>query len=102
VVKASAGNTETLADTSPDRMADELIADAAANNFLNAAAGLARLPLLVLTSDDGLAPGADTLAVAVRAAGGSVTTAHEATDHSWSDARIALQTRVIGWLQGLR
>jgi hypothetical protein len=56
----------------------------------------------VLTSDDGLAPGADTLAVAVRAAGGSVTTAHEATDHSWSDARIALQTRVIGWLQGLR
>ena len=68
----------------------------------NAAAGLARLPLLVLTSDDGNTPGADALVAAVRAAGGAVTTAHEATDHSWSDARIALQTRVIGWLQGLR
>jgi pimeloyl-ACP methyl ester carboxylesterase len=102
VVKASAGNTETLADTSPDRMADELIAGAATNNFMNAAPGLAKLPLLVLTSDDGLAPGADALVAAVRAAGGTVTTAHEATDHSWSDARIALQTRVIGWLQGLR
>ena len=102
VVKGAADNSEALADTSPDRMADELIAGAAANNFLNAAAGLARLPLLVLTSDDGNTPGADALVAAVRAAGGAVTTAHEATDHSWSDARIALQTRVIGWLQGLR
>jgi pimeloyl-ACP methyl ester carboxylesterase len=102
VVQAAAGNTETLADTSPERMADELIADAAANNFMNAAPGLARLPLLVLTSDDGLAPGADALAAAVRKAGGQVTTAHVATDHSWSDARIALQTQVIGGLQGLK
>ncbi len=102
VVQAAAGNTETLADTSPERMADELIAGAAANNFMNAAPGLAKLPLLVLTSDDGLAPGADALAAAVRQAGGQVTTAHVATDHSWSDARIALQTQVIGWLQGLK
>jgi pimeloyl-ACP methyl ester carboxylesterase len=102
VVKVAAGNTETLADTSPERMADELIAEAAANNFMNAASGLAKLPLLVLSSDDGLAPGTDALAAAVRQAGGQVTTAHVATDHSWSDARIALQTQVIGWLQGLK
>jgi pimeloyl-ACP methyl ester carboxylesterase len=102
VVKSAAGNTETLVDTSPERMADELIAGAAANNFMNAVPGLAKLPLLVLSSDDGLALGTDALAAAVRKAGGQVTSAHAATDHSWSDARIALQTQVIGWLQGLK
>jgi len=101
VVKAAAGNTETLADTSPEIMADELIAGAAANDFSTAAAGLAKHPLLVLTSDDGLAPAADALAAAVRASGGNVTTAHVATDHSWSDARLTLQARVIDWLRGL-
>lgn len=100
-VKAAAGNGETLADTSPEIMADELIANAAVNDLRSSAAGLAKHPLLVLTSDDGLAPAADTLAAAVRARGGNVTTAHVATDHSWSDARLALQTRVIAWLQGL-
>jgi pimeloyl-ACP methyl ester carboxylesterase len=102
VVQAAAGTTETLADTSPEIMADELIAGAAANDFRASAAGLAKHPLLVLTSDDGLAPGADALAAAVRTAGGQVTSFHATTDHSWSDARIALQTQVIGWLQGLR
>jgi len=101
VVKAAAGNTETLADTSPETMADELIAGAATNDFSTAAAGLAKHPLLVLTSDDGLAPAADALAAAVRASGGNVTTAHVATDHSWSDARLTLQARVIDWLRGL-
>ena len=101
LVQLSGDSAETLADTSPEKMADELIAGAAANNFMNAAPGLAKLPLLVLTSDDGLAPGADALAAAVRTAGGQVTTAYVATDHSWSDARIALETKVITWLQGL-
>ena len=101
VVKAAAGNTETLADTSPETMADELIAGAAANDFSTAAAGLAKHPLLVLTSDDGLAPAADALAAAVRASGGNVTTAHVVTDHSWSDARLTLQAREIDWLRGL-
>lgn len=102
VVKMSAGNSETLAGTSPEQMADELIAGQQANNFLQMAPGLAKKSLLVLTSDDGLAPHSDALVAAVRGAGGKrVTVAHVATDHSWSDKRVLLQAQVIRWLQGL-
>ena len=34
--------------------------------------------------------------------GSRVTTRHEATDHSWSGKRIALEALVITWLQGLK
>lgn len=102
VVRFSAGNAEALDDTSPERMADELIANQQAFNFMAAAPGLARKPLLVLSSNDGLAPGTDALAAAVRAAGGKqVKMLHVATDHSWSDRRIALQAQVIRWLESL-
>nr|WP_310522796.1 alpha/beta fold hydrolase [Polymorphobacter sp.] len=103
LVALSAGNAEALAGTSAEMMADELMAGSADNRTQAGAAGLARVPMLVLTSDDGLAPHSDGLVAAVRAAGGKqVTTAHVATDHSWSDARIRLQTLVIAWLEGLR
>jgi hypothetical protein len=101
LVKRSADNAESLAGTNPEKMADELIANAAANRTVNGAAGLAKIPLLILSSDDGLAPMSDALAAAVRAAGGRVTTAHVATDHSWSDARLRLQGLVIDWLETL-
>lgn len=102
IVKQAAENAETLSDTSPDRMADELIANRQAFDFIQTAPGLARHPLLVLSSDDGLAPQTDALIAAVRAAGGKrIATAHVATDHSWSDRRIDLQARVIRWLQSL-
>ena len=95
-------NAETLAGTTPEMMADELIAGAKANRAAAGAAGLAKLPMLVLTSDDGLAPGSDALVTAIRDAGGTrLTTAHVATDHSWSDARLRLQDLVIAWLEGL-
>ena len=103
LIERSAANSETLADTSPERMADELIANAAANRAAAGAAGLAKIPMLVLTSDDGLAPGSDSLVSAIVAAGGTqVSTAHVATDHSWSDARLTLETLVIDWLDGLK
>ncbi len=103
LVALAAESAESLNNTSPAQMADELAAGSAAFNALAGAPGLARVPLLVLTSDDGLAPSAAALVAAVRQAGSSrVTTAHVATDHSWSDRRIALQTRVIDWLQGLK
>ena len=99
LVERAAMNAETLAGTTPLRMADELIANAAVNRAAAGAAGLASLPLLVLTSDDGLAPGSDSLVAAVRAAGGTqVATAHVATDHSWSDARLRLEELVTAWL----
>ncbi|MBC7521470.1 MAG: alpha/beta fold hydrolase [Sandarakinorhabdus sp.] len=102
LVKRSAENAETLAGTSPEMMADELIANAAANRAQAGAAGLAKIPMLILSSDDGLAPMSDGLAAAIRKAGGTrVTEAHVATDHSWSDNRLTLQGLVIEWLEGL-
>jgi pimeloyl-ACP methyl ester carboxylesterase len=97
----AAGNSEALAGTSPALQAAELRAQAAAFDLRPRAAGLARQPLLVLTSDDGLKPTTDPLVAAARAAGGKVTEGHQATDHSWSDARIALATRIHDWLETL-
>jgi pimeloyl-ACP methyl ester carboxylesterase len=104
VVKSMAGNMESLAGTSPEKMADEIIGFSPRLSFNGEVAkGLAGKPLLVLTSDDGLAANAERLAKAVQDAGGrSVVVRHEATDHSWSGRRIALEAEVISWLQGLR
>ena len=93
---------EALADTSGAIMADEAIAHADAFDFVKAGPRLAGIRLFVLTSDDGLAPEADRLAAAVKAAGGTkLSSLHVATDHSWSDRRIRLQSEVIRWLAGL-
>ena len=60
-------------------------------------------PLLLITSDDGLAPFSTALAEAVRKQGSKhVTEAHYATDHSYSDHRIALQVEVLNWLSTLK
>ena len=83
-------------------MADELLSNKATLDWTPRAAGLAKHPLLILTSDDGLAPEADALAAKVKAAPGArVATVHAATDHGWSGARIRLEQEVIGWLQAL-
>jgi len=103
LIERAAANSETLAGTSAEMMADELIANAAVNRAAAGAAGLAKLPMLVLTADDGLAPGSDSLVAAIEAAGGKhVSTAHVPTDHSWSDARLTLETLVINWLAALK
>ena len=102
IVKRATENTETLAGTSPEMMADELIASRRDFDFMPGAAGLAKQSLLVLSSDDGLAAQTDALIAAVRKAGGKrVTAVHVETDHSWSDRRVYLQAQVIRWLQGL-
>ena len=56
--------------------------------------------MLVLTANDGLAGMSEALVAAVRKAGGNqAELAHIATDHSWSDRRIDLETRIIRFLQ---
>ena len=53
-------------------------------------------------ADDGLAPGTDALVRAIQAKGRhQVTAMHVATDHSWSDRRIVLESEIIKWLGGL-
>lgn len=94
-----ADNMESLSGVTAQSMADDLIDGAARWRFEAAASGLAQMPLLVLTSDDGLAADTDPLVQRVRALGNTrVTTVHQPTDHSWSDKRIALQTAVLAWL----
>lgn len=102
IIKLAAENAEALADVTPETMADELIAGGPGFDFLNAAPGLARYPLLVLSSDDGLAPQTDALIAAVRSNGGSQITAHHVeTDHGWNDRRVELQAHVLRWLESL-
>jgi len=101
LVGLAAENTESLADVTPQSMATELAGLSPKLAFPALAAGLARQPLLVLTSDDGLAKEADQLAAEVRGKHGRVTTIHAATDHGWSGKRIFLEAQIIRWLQAL-
>src|SRR6266403_1108851 len=97
-----ADNMEGLSGVTAQSMADEDRANAKAFRMENAAPGLTQTPLLVLPSDDGLAPDSDALVHAIEAKGGhKVTTIHVATDHGWSDHRIALESAILTWLAGL-
>ena len=103
LVASMADDMESLAGVTPQTMADEITSHAKAFSIGNAAPGLSKLPLLVITSDDGLAPEAAALVKAIEERGGkNVKTAHFATDHSYSDHRIALESEVLQWLAGLK
>ncbi len=99
-LKTATDNMESLAGVTPQSMAVEMATMGDAS-FAAAAPGLAKKPLLVLTSDDGLAGMADALVANVRKRGGKVTTAHVATDHGWNSARVRLETDVLNWLATL-
>lgn len=103
VVAGMRDNMESLAGTTPERMANELASQAPRWTFDAAAPRLAKMPMLIATSDDGLAMFGDALAAKLKAEGNTrVTTMHRATDHAWSDSRIALATQLLEWLQTLR
>jgi len=102
LITKMATSKESLADVTPESMADELIANHEQWTFAKAAPGLKDTRLLVFTSDDGYGPQSDALTAAIKAEGGNrVSEIHGTTDHSWSDRRIALQSQVVTWLQGL-
>ncbi|HEX3398638.1 MAG TPA: alpha/beta fold hydrolase [Steroidobacteraceae bacterium] len=100
-VAAMADDMETLADVTAESMVDEVVAHAKEFMVAGTAPGLAKVPVLVITANDHLAPQADTLAAAIKSKGGKVTLIHMDTDHSYSDHRIALENAVITWLSGL-
>jgi len=88
-----------LAGTTPENLANEVLANAANWTFVNLAPKLATRPLLVITSDDGLALPSNALVDAVgKLPGQNVERVHIPTDHSYSDHRIALQQAVIDYL----
>jgi uncharacterized protein len=85
-----------LAGCTPESLAREVIANADRWDFLSLVPKLASRRMLVVTSDDGLAPLNDALVEALHRAGNTHETAvHFATDHSYSDRRIALQQAVL-------
>ncbi len=86
--------------TTPDALMDELVANAAKWDFVDYTPDLKSRPVLILTADDGLTADNQRLAQALKAAGDNdVTEEHMATDHSYSDRRIALETSVVRWLE---
>ena len=92
-----------LAGCTPESLAKEVIANAAAWNVPNLAPKLASRPVLVITSDDGLAASNDAFVAALHKTGAAnVTTIHLTTDHSYSDQRIALQKTVLEALESLQ
>ncbi|SEH18690.1 Serine aminopeptidase, S33 [Sphingopyxis sp. YR583] len=104
-VKALRSNgMEALAGTTPEIMADEIIANTDRFDFVKAAPQLTGTSLFVLTSNDGLAPMSNALSAAIGKNGGGakLRTLHVATDHSWSDARVRLQAEILGWLETLK
>jgi pimeloyl-ACP methyl ester carboxylesterase len=91
-----------LSGCTPEGLAKEVWANRVAWDFAAFAPGLRARPVLLISSDDGLAPTAQALAERLRKAGNPrVTEAHFATDHSYSDKRIALQQTVLAWLAAL-
>jgi pimeloyl-ACP methyl ester carboxylesterase len=97
-----ANDMESLAGVTAESMAAERETHLHDMQLIDTADGLKSKPLLVLSADDGLASGTDALVAAIHGAGGRMVKAeHVATDHVWSDRRIELESRVIGWLQSL-
>ena len=92
-----------LAGCTPESLAKELIEHRAAWSFKAKGPLLTQAPLLVVSSDDGLAPADNALADAAAKAGNPhVERAHYATDHAYSDKRLELSKTVLAWLAGLQ
>ncbi len=100
-IGVSAG-MHTLAGTSIDALADEAQKNAAAWDFNAYAPVLAKHPLLLVTSNDGLASASDKLAETIgKIDGAQVSQVRLPPDHSYSDQRIGLETTVLRWLENL-
>ena len=92
-----------LAGCTPESLAREILANHAQWDFVNSAPKLATRPILVITSDDGLAQANNAFVAAAKKSGSTkVTAKHMTTDHSYSDDRIALETTVLTWLATLQ
>jgi uncharacterized protein len=91
--------TGPLSGVTAESMADEMRSLGDKFRFENMAASLTQTPLLVISADDGFAGDTDALVSAIHAQGGHRTTAlHFATDHNYSDHRVALESRILVWL----
>jgi pimeloyl-ACP methyl ester carboxylesterase len=107
--RAHAPDSEMAEDVIPlggatvDGLIDEIAARPERFDFLRLAPALATRPVLLVTADDGSWGTSHKLADALKAAGDrDVGEIHMATDHPFSDHRIALETAVVDWLAARR
>ena len=92
-------DTLPLAGTSAELLVKEIEANAAKLNLEALSARIASRPVLMIGAEHARAPTMRKLAAAVRAAQATaLTETYIDTDHSFSDARIALEGEVIRWL----
>jgi len=85
-----------LAGTTAEGLMDEAMANAKAWDFVQWAPSLKTRPALLVSADDNTQADAHRLAQAL---GAKATEVHMATDHPYSDHRIALESAVVGWLE---
>lgn len=91
-----------LHGTSGESLARELTAHARDWDLIELAPRWQGRAVLVVSSDDAFRKEADAIGAAARAADPAhVTLLHLATDHSYSDTRVALSRALLAWLQGL-
>ena len=91
-----------LAGCTPESLAEDTITNASIWRFDNKAESLKTRPVLVISSDDGLASANASFVAALRSKGNErVTELHLNTDHSYSDKRSELSSAVLHWLKEL-
>ncbi|MBC7668118.1 MAG: alpha/beta fold hydrolase [Gemmatimonadaceae bacterium] len=92
-------DTLPLAGTNAELLVKEIEENAAKLNLEALSARIASRPVLMIGAEHARAPTMRKLAAAVRAAqANALTETYMDTDHSFSDARIALEGEVIRWL----
>jgi pimeloyl-ACP methyl ester carboxylesterase len=93
---------EPISGTTPESLAAEVLQHANAWSFLGVAPKVKSQLQLVVTSDDGLAQMSDALVSEVQKESSTkVSTLKLATDHNYSDQRLALQEAVLKTLTAM-
>lgn len=86
----------------PEGLAHDMLEHRTEWHFVTFAPLVGPRPVLLITSDDGLANASMAFAEGLRQSGNKhVTEQHFATDHAYSDKRIGLQEAVLAWLATL-
>jgi len=97
-----ADDRESIAETSTEDLADEMMAHIDDWPMTAQIPQLTDRRLLVLYSHDAYQADALSLIEPLKAAKSrGLTAAYTATDHAWSDHRIALQAQMLNWLDSL-
>jgi uncharacterized protein len=92
-------NASRLAETTPQKLVQEVDSDKAKWDYMNCVPLLKDRPVFVLEADDRNTSDNQELANRLRQAGDThVTEIHMHTDHPFSDHRIAMQAAIVNWL----